>query len=304
MDRFSVFCGGNIYDIDLRFYKFLIGTGYQKKFDIYGTLKSCFNKIPNSEYASEQNARHGLLFNGKPIDSRKWKYFEVTPFFDMENELKIGSKSLVGKYLDSFSDKIEQNEIFNTLKILVNSFNQEFFEKETTLEISDKEFKLELSEITRSTIFKEVISTITHDFLLCNCADLDYEETILLQLKIIDSIASSNTDKLMCVYCNIPYLTRKIKAQITGMKYKGCFILVDTLRISEVDISDCSVVTDFYVDFANSELLIDKIMDFPFHIEIEELIARCQNAINTGFYDPKDKAIVVIFPWEIYNKLG
>lgn len=302
MHRFIIDYGAKEKTIDIENYKFLIGDNYREKFKIFDTIRSCFNKVPNSEFAIENNLKHKMFFDEKPLDPKHWRYFELTPFFDVETDIKLGTKSLMGKYLDSFANDLEQNEIFNTLQILINSLNDEFFDKETCIDLGDKEFKLQLSDINRSTISKEIIGHIIHNNFECNSSDLSYEEIILLQLKIIDVIASKNNDKLMFVYCNFPYLTSEIKTHITGMKYENLFILIDTLHISNISISDIAVSSKHYIDFTNEEVLLDVMMDFPFHISLESLLEKCQNSILTNCYNPKDSLIIEVFPWEIYSK--
>lgn len=302
MHRFIIDYGVKEKTLDIENYKFLIGDNYREKFKIFETIRSCFNKVPNSEFAIENNLKHRMFFDEKPLDPKQWRYFELTPFFDVETDIKLGTKSLMGKYLDSFANDLEQNEIFNTLQILINSLNDEFFDKETCINLGDKEFKLQLSDVNRSTISKEIIGHIIHNNFECNSSDLSYEEIILLQLKIIDVIASKNNDKLMFVYCNFPYLTSEIKTHIIGMKYENLFILIDTLHISNISISDIAVSSKHYIDFTNEEVLLDVMMDFPFHISLESLLEKCQNSILTNCYNPKDSLIIEIFPWEIYSK--
>lgn len=295
MHRFTVNTGSFTFPIDVEDYKFLIGKNYNVKFQIYETLKAAFNKVGNSEYAIETMNKHSVIFDEKIVDSRNWKFFEVTPFFDLETDLKIGTKSLIAKYLETFNFDLENNEIFNTIMILVNSLNEEFFDKETLIEINQKEFQLKLSDITKSTILKEVIAKIICDEFECNSADMNYEDKILLQLSIIHKIANQNKDKLLFVYLNAPYITPKIKNSILGFKYQGSFMLVDTLKISNISLEKCIVTNKHYIDFANIDLILDKMMDFPFHIEISELKNECQMAIESNNYDFNNPLIFELF---------
>lgn len=301
MHRFTINYGSSIRNIDIEDYKFLIGDNYKEKFKIYEIIKSAFSKTPNSEYAIENLQKHSVLFDEKPLDVRNWKYFEITPFFDLENDLKIGTKSLIGKYLDSFSLELEQNEIFSTLQILVNSLNEEFFSKETKLEFGEKEFKLQLANITRSAIIKEVFGQILCEDSDCNHADLSYEEIILLQLKLVEKIAFSNREKLIFLYCNIPFLTSKILEFVIGMKQQGLFVLIETLKIRSVPLEKVTISSRHYIDFANKEDVLDKIMDFPFHITYEDLMNVCETAIISNKFVSSERSLIELFPWEIYT---
>lgn len=302
MHRFTLNYDSSIFKIDIEDYKFIIGNNFHNKFKLYETLKAAFNKMPNSDYAIEKNNKYSVTFDDKPIDSRKWKFFEITPFFDLENDMKIGTKSLIGKYLDAVSNNFEQNEIFNTLSILVNSINDDFLEEETAVSFGDKEFKLRLADITKSILLKEIFAEITCEDIDCNYVDLSYEEIILLQLNLLEKIASKNKDKLLFIYCYIPCMTPKIKNKILGFKYVGCFLIVDTLSIRNVDISKIALSSKHSLDFCNDDMIYDLLMDMPFHIEVGDFVSRCENAILSGDFSSSDRAIIEIFPWEIYNK--
>lgn len=299
MNRFVIEYSDKKYPLDIEHLKYLIGDNYHDKFLIFNIIKSTFNKVQNSDYANEKMQRHQMTFNDKFLDSKLWKYFEITPFFDLESDLKIGSKSLVGKYLDAVSCDLEQNEIFSTLSILINSLNEEFFDNESTLSIKDKEFKLHLGEITKATILKEVTSFISSDDVECNSSDFDYEEVIIFQLSLVEKIARLNKDKLLFVYCNIPLITNKIQTHLLRLKHNGCFVLVDTLKSVNVNIEDVAICSKHFIDFANEELLLDKIMDFPFHISPDELIETCKKYISRENSDIPKNILIELFPWEI-----
>lgn len=299
MNRFVIEYGERSFSFDIDYFKFLVGDNYDDKFAIYNVIKSTFNKVANSDYANERLQKHQMKFDDKNIDCKVWKFFEVTPFFDLESDLKIGSKSLVGKYLESLSSDIEQNEIFNTMSILVNSLNEEFFNNETVIPIKDKEFKLHLNDITKATILKEISTLIECDELECNSSDFDYEEIILFQLSLIERIAKSNAEKLIFVYCNIPFITNRIKTKILGLKYKGCFILIDTLKTIDINIGDVAICSKHFADFANRDLLLDKMMDFPFHIDLDELVSVSQSYISNKNNSERRNVLVELFPWEI-----
>lgn len=298
MHRFKYGKGNNEYSLDVENIKFLIGDNKRLKFTLYNIAHSVFNKISNSESAVEQMGKHSLSFDERYVNLKEWLYFEVTPFFDLEADCKMGTKSLLSKYLDSKSDLLDQSEIFNTLSILVNSINEDFFDNETKINFGNKELKLQLGEITRPIICKEVYPVITNEDYACNSADLEYEELILLQLALIEKICATNISKNIYVYCYIPYLTGKIRESLYGIKYERCFLIVDTDEIPKTDINSFCICSKHYLDFANHEMVLDKLSDFPFHIEKDELILLCETAINDGIFDKNKTPIVELFPWK------
>lgn len=295
MNRFSIGLGYKEYSIDVENYKFIIGNNINVKYSFYSVIKSAFSKINNSDYAIECNNKHQLKFNEKVVDPRKWKYFEVTPFFDFETDLKMGTKSLFSKYYESFADNLEQNEIYNTISILVNSLNDDFFDKETKLSFGEKTIGLRLGEISRGTFSKEVIPSLTSNDLECNFSDLSYEDIIILQLNIIERIMSKGVEENVLVYCYIPQLTRRIESAIYGMTYENGFIFIDTSSIPNVRPQDIYIAGKHCIDPANDEDLIDKIMDFPFHIEKDNLILKLKNTLKSQKIDFSDSLMIELF---------
>ena len=280
MNRFTFGLGYKEFNIDVENYKFLVGNDIKTKYDIYTIIRSVFNKTPNSEYAIEENNKHQLKFNDRPIELRNWKIIEITPFFDLETDMKMGSKSLMNKYLESFGDFLEQNEIYNTLSILINSLNEEFFDTNTKISFGDKKVKLQLGEISKNTFAKEIFPTIVSNNFECNSADMDYEDIILFQLAIVEKILNNGINYNVLIYCNIPYLTKKIELAIYRLKYSNAYLFVDTPIPPNIDLTDICIVGKHFIDLANQEDVLDKIMDFPFHIEREDLLIQVKNYIN------------------------
>lgn len=296
MHRFKFLNGYNTYSLDIDDYKFLIGNNYEIKYEIYRTLKAQFAKIGNSEFAVENNNKHMALCDEKALDNKQWRFFEVTPFFELEADMKMGTKSLLGKYLESIGDFLEQNEFYNTLQILLNSLNDEFFDHETKVDIGDKELKLQIGDITKSNIAKEIYPQISGNGFECNFADLSYEEIILFQLNIIEKILNKTSKDInTIIYCNLPYLTSKILLSLYGLSYENTFTIIDTPKAPKVSIEKVGVSGDIFLDFANDEMILDKIMDFPFHTSKEEVRESVSKYINSRENEITNRSIIEIF---------
>lgn len=295
MHRFKIEQGNQTYKIDIENYKFLIGKNFNKKFDIYYLFKNYFCKVNNSECAVEECNKRACYFDDKPINLKLWKYFEVSPFFDLESDLKMGTKSLLLKYLDSFAEEFEYNEFFNTLTTLISSLNEDYLHKETTIEFGNKTVTMHLGEISRNIIFKEVIPLITEENKSCNSGDLNYEELIILQLKIIEKIASKTKDHFMFINANIPFITPKILLEIFGFNYDNCFLIINTDCIPNVNFTDVLLCGKYFIDFANDENILDCIMEFPFHIEKNDFIFTVQGFLSKDNTEMLNKNIIELF---------
>ena len=296
MHEFLLEQGNDSFRIDFENYKFLVGTNFVKKYQIAFLFRNFFNKVTNSSFALEGSLKRTCNFDDKPIEIKLWRYIEVSPNFDLETDLKMGTKSLFSKYLDSFSDVFEYNEYFNTLKTLINSLNEEFFENETSFEIGEKKVNLFLDEITRNIIFKQIIPLISCNDFDCNSGDLDYEELILLQFALIDKIASKNKDNYIFINAEIPFLTKKIISRIFGLKYQNCFVLINTNSVPQCKYQDVYLCSKYLIDFSNDENIIENIMEMPFHIEKEELLSSVQHFLdNINAQESKNKVTEELF---------
>ena len=295
MHRIEIMKGNKEYSFDIERYKLIIGKNDFAKHEIFYILRNHFSKTTFSEFATEYNQRRKVMFDGNNMDVKRWKFIEINPYFDVESDFKLGTKSLMNKYLSSFSIDFEQNETFRTASLLLNSLNDDFFKNATSIDLGDKEVHFQLGEIARPIIFKEAVPCILSSNSECNTADLDYEEIILLQLNLLIQIAEKNKDTSFLSYCFIPYFTPKIKAKIISAKSENLFILISTNTLFETEIRNISILATKYIDFANSEMIIDRIMDMPFHIEKEELIEKSKNILFNNSRDVANCLYIELF---------
>jgi|LSQX01.1.fsa_nt_gb hypothetical protein len=298
MHRITLNKGIEKYSIDIQNIKYLIGDNQQVKFNIYQLLKGAFSKAQNSEYAIENNLKHSVYFDDKPFDLKFWRFFEVSSQFDLENDMKMGSKSLVLKYLESFSEQLERCETFTTLSLLAKALNEEFFEVDTILSFNDKRLSFSISDIPTSVIFKECAPTIRSDDLEMNYSDLSYEDIILFQLEMIFLIAQRERDKNAIVFCTIPVITTKISEFLMKCSDENLYLIVETRDVSKCSLLEVLVCSRLYADFANEELLLDIIMDLPFHIQKNELLEQIDLIINNGNNDKNNPIYIAFFPWK------
>ncbi len=299
MHRITLIKGNNKYTIDINNIKFVVGDNEATKFEIYQLLKSTFSKLVNSDYAIEFGGKHAAFFDDKPFDSKIWRFYEITPFFDIESDMKMGTKSLTNRYLESFADSLEQNETYTTLAILAKSLNEDFFENEPTLSFGDKEMKFTFGGIPKSAIFKECNPSIICNELDMNAVDLAYDDIIRLQLGMISNLASEQTDRLHLVYCNAPSLSNSIKSYIFNQTKKNVFMIIATNEVPKCDVKDLLICAKHYVDFANDDLLLDLIMELPFHIQKNELIETITSMISESKFDKDNHVAIALFPWKI-----
>lgn len=301
MHRFTLIKGNITTNIDIENIKFLIGENYIFKYELLFIFKNYFAKVKNSEYAIEYENGLNVLFDEKPIMLKDWCFYEVSPFYDLENDLKMGNKSLFVKYLETFETDLQYSETYNTVSILLSSLNEDFFDVNTPLKINNKNLSLRLEEITNQHLLKHCFAKIIEDDCECNAADMTMEEIILTQLKLIDKIASFYKTRYHLVYCYIPVFTKAITDFLLKMNQSNLFLIVNSLNTISNSLNDNYVCSKRNVDLANDEQLLEIIDNLPFFIELDALKSKLKSKLILEKIDNSTPADIEFMPWKVYN---
>ena len=149
---------------------------YNDDISQYWTLKRAINSIiyktSKSEYAQENN--RSIIFNIN--DEYITKYddiFLVNPSFDIDEDAKLGTKSLMLRYLLSKQYDIDIKEDFFQVKSILNYFADI---------LSDDNISVQISESLNKLICKLMVVNYLKDDYYANKNDMDYEELICFQL--------------------------------------------------------------------------------------------------------------------------
>lgn len=196
--------------------KYLLGKS-DIKYQILRDLKLFFSR-EKSEYRKENNCEVELFINEKAVDFKRTRFFYVDDQYSIDEDCKLTSKSLIGKYLEIKYSQIDYFETINTLNILLESFQEE-------LNI-DEMLKVKFNHLASKQLLKickpEVIEEFQKDEY-----DMDQEEIILFQLHLIEYIQNHNLEyENTIVYIKIQNLTKTIQEEIN--KLDQCITLIDT----------------------------------------------------------------------------
>ena len=196
--------------------KYLLGNS-DIKYQILRNLKLFFSR-EKSEYRKENNCEVELFINEKAVDFKRTRFFYVDDQYSIDEDCKLTSKSLIGKYLEIKYSQIDYFETINTLNILLENFQEE-------LNI-DEMLKVKFNHLASKQLLKickpEVIEEFQKDEY-----DMDQEEIILFQLHLIEYIQNHNLEyENTIVYIKIQNLTKTIQEEIN--KLEQCITLIDT----------------------------------------------------------------------------
>lgn len=252
-------------------YKLLFGFNTNNKFKIRNSIKRYFDKDQKTEYEIEKNIRNSVLINDRYVDLRNTELFEINELYDLKEDTKLGTKSILQKYYDLLLDKIEYNEIYTSIANLLKSL-----EDEIDLQIPYDTINLigEISDLTKKALVKMINVTTTKDELVTSPYLLEYEETILIQLNIVEKMARLDTEKEYLVMLNIPVLSKEIYNKISH-EVDNLTILVFTYILEDdakdVKLDNIAIIDDDIYDLQNEEQLYDISLTLNENISIAEL---------------------------------
>lgn len=252
-------------------YKLLFGFNTNNKFKIRNSIKRYFDKDQKTEYEIEKNIRNSVLINDRYVDLRNTELFEINELYDLKEDTKLGTKSILQKYYDLLLDKIEYNEIYTSIANLLKSL-----EDEIDLQIPYDNINLigEISDLTKKALVKMINVTTTKDELVTSPYLLEYEETILIQLNIVEKMARLDTEKEYLVMLNIPVLSKQIYNKISH-EVDNLTILVFTYiledDIKDIKLDNIAIIDDDIYDLQNEEQLYDISLTLNENISIAEL---------------------------------
>lgn len=252
MNKITVKKGNEQYDIIIDDYKIFLGSNFNIKFDIIRTFIKCFNYVKLSEFSEECNIPK-ILFNDVILKNKDVMYYHVSPYFSLNDNFKLTTKSLVAKYLETILNDNEFFDTINTINILFESLE---------------------SEIANSSIIKTKFNTLVSKQLLKLLTpyfidngyskdeyDMTLEEIILFQLKLLEAISIKNNEvNFILITIEIPYITEQIFQQIKHMK--NCYIMIFTNEaIANIDLKKYCLCQNIFLDIADENQFYQIICD-------------------------------------------
>lgn len=263
MDKLTIINGKRI-EIIIDKYKCIIGNDYVTMDLIKNTLFSYFNKLGSSEYAKENNKNCAVLLNDEILNIKDFDFYLVTSNFDMDNDIKLGTKSLCLSYLSALLDNVEYDESFQTISILLNDIFDGVF-------ASCEEDKIKPCfnvDFTKKELIKLLSFGFCKDDCVINNYDLSLSERIDMQLNMIDKIIRK-TDKNAILYVDIPYIS---KEEFDIIKRIDCIKMIVFEATDYTDISDILLINkDGWIDTLNDEEVFNLCNNYNSHITIKEM---------------------------------
>jgi len=282
MNKFTLKFGNEEISWAINNIKYFWGNNYQKKFKIRQKLRSIFENLESSEFQESTNASTELRFNDEKVKYREWNYFEVNPYFSIDTDLKLSTKSLSLKYLESI---LEDNFCIDEISTINGLLKSICFQINESIE-SEQNIKIEVDSDDYSTksLLKYVSAKMSDGDFILSENDLSYNDAILIQLNMINKIADSkaNIAKKNLVLLDIPLLTSVLYDWLQNSASENLKMLVFSNTSHKPDnVDDYVIVKNRFLDLSFEEELFDKIInEIDVNISVDELKEELINIIS------------------------
>ena len=236
-------------------HKILYGENYLKKYKIFNKIEKYFKTKNDNEINSED-----VFLEGDPLNKNDFLFLKIVSNFDFEEELKINSKTLIKKYLELKLQNIDYLEELNTLKIMLESLNNNFVSDNLNIECNGKIINFSFDEIDNRELIKLLnvdIRNLEYDKI--SIYDLDYHDTILLQLNMVENIMKLNEKPIfLLIDC---YLDEYLLNKVLLLNSKDSIILINTNTKHKVErVEDYLLVNNYVFDLFD-EVTLYHLMD-------------------------------------------
>lgn len=267
-------------EISIDKYKIFYGSNYICKYNIIKTLKSFFL---SSTSDSNSFTNNNILLNDSLINRKDWLLYEVNQNFNLEDDVKLGSKSLILKYLESKMVDFEYDDSFITIKTILENIETDYFEN---INYFDEEFSIKFSfdEITTKKILKLLSGKILINGSEDSMYNLSYYQIIKLQLMMLNEISNTSEKEIIIVLDG--HVDDKILDTIDMTNFKNCLLLIFTGSRHKVRcIDDYCLVNKLNIDLFDDLSIHEHILGkLPYYVENkEQLIPIIADYVNKNY---------------------
>lgn len=262
MNRLTFISGNKKLEFGINNIKYIIGSDYTTKYIIYKVIESNI-RGKDSEFADETENRQLLKVNDKNINLKETDFYFVNQFFDIENDLKLGAKSIMLKYLLNKLNQPEYMDQFYTINMFIKSILIEGDD-------IDEELLYNFNEVIIKTLVKELAVKPMKNGYIAYPEDLNYEEKIIFQLKLITSLTKVEENRNKYLIVDIPYLSDNIRKTLINSKGLSVIVLANSIS-KENDISNIMLCNRHCIDFAD---------DNEIYQRINEILNNCYSLVE------------------------
>lgn len=242
MNLITIKNGNNTWDFEVENNKYIICDS-NAYFSILQSIR-LFTSKEKSEYRTENNFKLKIMKNEKELDVKNNLFIEISDSYSLIEDKKLTTKSLMLKYLEVKLQNQSYFDTIGTIDILLESLADEMNEEDS------------LNVIFDSAGYKQLIKMLTPfyvDELQKDEFDLDYDQLILFQLKLIEYITQNNHkyDNII-IYGHINNISTKVIEKLKRLNNSVQLIFVNNYT-EDMDIKEVELYEQSLMDFSNIE---------------------------------------------------
>ena len=238
-------------DVDLRVgkYKVLLGHKRKKKELFLKQLYSSFQKRNSSDYQEEVQKLEYIKLNEREVNLKENTLYLIHPWIDLDDELKLGSKSIFLKHIETLLLDIEFDDHYMMLKQVIELFEEETLNQKHQISFDSISLKYRLNELNTK-LFSKLIEVIMYkEDERAISLDLSYDETVMFIIKIINEIAKHHFQLEFWVVIVKSEIDSTLLSFISEIERNVHVILDSEVLMTQINIDNIvyfgNTVTDF-----------------------------------------------------------
>lgn len=292
MDQIMIQDSDAIRRINVDKYKVLIGNNHEMKYSFLKKLEASFQKVSTSDYREENQIELKMKINGDRPDLKRWQFYFIHSWLNLEDEMKLGSKSILLKYLETQIQEVEFNEYYQLLNQSIISFNEDFL-SDVKIEVDDSRIAFQLNEITQKTLVKNIASKLLIDDFEADELDLPYYNKFAHYIKMISLVANKNRGMNFLVTIDCPSFTHKICTLIEESPQNTKYLINCNHLGRSISTENIIICGKKMIDLADEESVINEIMIEHYDsIDYQSFISQLQHSIDENYMDISKISII------------
>lgn len=234
--------------------KYYITKNIKDYWIIKKSVNSNLNRVGSSDYSEENNNKTFIKIDGNDISKFDELVF-IDDNYDLEDDSKLGSKSLMLKYILKLINENIMSDEFLQLNCMLELF---------TNMLSNNLFEVEAIKLSAKTLVKQIAISVLKEGFSCNSNDLTYEETIIIQLELLKNIITK--EKRYIVVIDLIVLTERLYDEIELLE--NCYVLIIFHSSEKNDFCDNIMIDG--IDFEDDEILYERMMNMSDFYNLDE----------------------------------
>lgn len=261
--------------------KYIVGSNIELINRIIESIEAYFSKEKDSDFALEKGYRNLIFLDDQQLNLSDHDFFYVSKKYDLVLENKLGSKSLLLKYLNSLLEGIEYSEEYQTLTIVFEDLMEKIEEKS-----QDKIHTVQLgfeNLMNRKNLLKYFVPRVMLEELEISNFDLNSKEKIIFQLEQIKSIVQESGKRTFVLY-EYDYIDQEILSILESFRDDVHFLVISKKHPAITDYRDVLVCEDEMIDLYADEKIYELCMNYKENILIDEMRNLIMESVNNPVY--------------------